>query len=76
MSNTNVNNVNIVMGGQNGVQQRPWLLRAIYFLTIGFWLTAIWLNLAYLIALTIIGLPVAQTMFAKTNAVLTLHRSA
>ncbi len=56
-------------------QQLPWLVRAVWYLVIGWWLTGIWIWVAYLLALTVIGLPVANAMFASTNAVLTLRRS-
>ncbi len=47
---------------------------ALYFLLIGWWFSAIWIVLAWLIAVTIIGLPVAQWMFLRVNAILTLQR--
>lgn len=74
-ANSNVNNivVNNVMPipARN---QRPWIIRAIYFLLIGWWFSALWLSLAWFIAITIIGLPVAQSMFMRVNATLTLQR--
>ena len=72
--NSNVNNV--VVNNVIGVPQRgrnvPWIIRAVYFLLIGFWLTFIWVMIAYLCLLTIIGIPVAQRMFEVAPTVATL----
>lgn len=72
--NNNVNNINIVLGQTPGVQQHPFIIRALYYLIIGWWLTAIWIIVAYLLAVFIVTLPLAARMFANTNKVLTLAR--
>ncbi len=58
------------------VQQRSLLIRAIWFVFIGFWVAAIWMSLAYTLCLTIIGMPVGFWMFDKTPAILTLRKSS
>lgn len=58
------------------VQQRNMLIRIIWFILIGFWFAALWMSVAYLLCLTIIGLPLGFWMFDKTPAILTLHKSA
>ena len=48
------------------------IVRAIWYLLIGWWLGAIWTILAYLFCLTIIGLPLGTIMFNTLPKVLTL----
>lgn len=75
-TNTNLNNMVVNIGAipVAARNQFPWILRAIYFLLIGWWFSAVWIVLAWLIAVTILGLPVAQWMFLRVNAILTLQR--
>jgi uncharacterized membrane protein YccF (DUF307 family) len=49
------------------------VVRAIWFVFVGWWLTGIVNVVAYLIALTIIGLPVAFMIFNRLPSVLTLR---
>ena len=51
----------------------PFLVRALWFVFIGWWLTGLVNVLAYLIALTIIGLPLAFMIFNRLPTVLTLR---
>lgn len=75
-ANTNMNNLVVNIGSipVAARNQRPFLVRAIYFVLIGSWFSAVWLVLAWLLAVTIIGLPAAQWMFFRVNAILTLQR--
>jgi uncharacterized membrane protein YccF (DUF307 family) len=51
----------------------PLLLRTIYFLLFGWWATGIWINVAWFLNLTIIGLPLGVWMLNRVPQVLTLH---
>ena len=59
----------------NRVEQRPFLLRALYFLLIGWWFSAIWMAVAWALSSSIIGLPLGFLMFNAVPAVITLQRS-
>lgn len=54
--------------------QHPFLIRAIYFLLVGWWLSALWMALAYLLCCTIIGLPLGILMFDFVPMLVTLRR--
>ncbi len=57
-----------------GVSQNPFILRAIYFLLIGWWLSLIWSLLGWLLCVTIIGLPLGVLMLNRLPEVTTLMR--
>lgn len=58
-----------------GKAQYPFLVRAMYFLCIGFWFSLVWLALAYLLLLTIVLMPVSFWMYGRVGSVTTLYRS-
>ena len=65
------------------VKQRSFLLRAAYFLCVGWWFSLIWMEVAWLVAvigvITIVLAPAALSvsflMFSKSAAITTLRRT-
>ncbi len=66
----------MVIVNQPQVQQLPLFIRALYFVLIGWWLSAIWLGVAWGIMAVSGGLafPVSFWMFDRTPMVLSLTR--
>ncbi len=60
---------------RTSVPQAPFLLRALWFLLVGWWLSALWLSAAWALSATIIGLPFAFWMFDRVPAIITLQRN-
>jgi uncharacterized membrane protein YccF (DUF307 family) len=58
-----------------GLPQRPWPIRLLYFALVGWWLSFLWSNAAWIISMTIIGLPVGIWMFNRLPALTTLMRT-
>lgn len=59
----------------SGVAQVPFLVRAIYFLLIGWWLSGLWMAVAYALLISVIGLPIAFWMYGRIGQVTTLFRT-
>ena len=57
-----------------GVPQNPFILRALYFLLIGWWFSLIWSLLGWLLCVTIVGLPLGVWMLNRLPEVTTLMR--
>jgi uncharacterized membrane protein YccF (DUF307 family) len=51
------------------------VVRAVYFVLIGWWLSLLWMELAWLAAASVIGLPLAFLMFERVGTVMTLAES-
>lgn len=68
--------------GQDGVtryqklatQQASVLVRAIYFLLVGWWLSALWMIGSYVLMLTVIGIPIGLMMVNRLPFIFSLHR--
>ena len=61
--------------GPVSVPQVNFLVRALWFVLVGWWLTAIALSVAYFFCLTIIGLPLGFAIYDLIPTLLTLRRS-
>ena len=57
-----------------GRGQHSILLRAIYFVLVGWWLSFAWANVAAFLAITIVGLPIAIWMLHRLPYVTSLYR--
>jgi uncharacterized membrane protein YccF (DUF307 family) len=57
-----------------GREQVAWPIRGVWFVFFGWWASAIWMAIAWLVQLTIIGIPVALLMFNRTPFVASLYR--
>jgi uncharacterized membrane protein YccF (DUF307 family) len=58
-----------------GPEQLSFVVRAAYFLLAGWWFSAIWIAGAYVLCVTVIGIPVAIGMLNVLPAVVTLQRN-
>jgi uncharacterized membrane protein YccF (DUF307 family) len=58
----------------SGRGQRSLLVRAVYFVVVGWWLSLLWANVAAILAVTVVGLPVAYWMFNRLPVVTSLYR--
>jgi uncharacterized membrane protein YccF (DUF307 family) len=59
---------------RQATRQAPFLLRAVYFLLVGWWLSALWLAVAWALCAVIVGMPFGFLMFNRVPAVITLAR--
>src|SRR5262245_15725663 len=57
-----------------GRPQVAWPVRGLWFILVGWWASAIWMGIAWLIQLTIIGIPIALLMFNRTPFIASLYR--
>lgn len=55
-------------------EQVAWPLRGLWFVFVGWWASAIWMGAAWLIQLTIVGIPIALLMFNRTPFIASLYR--
>lgn len=57
-----------------GAKQRPFILRALYFILVGWWFSGVWMSAAWACAAVVVGLPLAIWMWNHTPFVTTLAR--
>lgn len=60
---------------RQGKEQYPFLLRAAFFLLIGWWFSGVWMTLAYIALITILLIPLSFWMYGRIGAVTTFYRS-
>lgn len=60
---------------KTAVPQPPFIIRALWFLLVGWWLSALWLAAAWALCTVIIGMPIGFLMFDRVPAVVSLARS-
>jgi uncharacterized membrane protein YccF (DUF307 family) len=58
----------------DGVAQTSLLVRAVYFVLVGWWASFIWANVAWALCVSVIGIPVGIWMFNKLPYVTSLYR--
>ena len=74
MMETKISGGQIVEITTTGVPQHHWLLRALYFVLIGWWLSLIWSTVAWLLCAVIVGLPIGIWMLYRLPGVTPLMR--
>jgi uncharacterized membrane protein YccF (DUF307 family) len=59
---------------QEQQEQRPFLVRAAFFVLVGWWFSGLWMVLAYCLVILLITIPLAFWMYDRVPAVTTLRR--
>jgi uncharacterized membrane protein YccF (DUF307 family) len=54
--------------------QHALLVRAVYFLLVGWWASGVWMSVAWVASVTIVGLPLAIWMYSRLPLVVSLYR--
>ncbi len=57
------------------IAQRAFIVRALWFVLVGWWLSALWLAGAWALSAVIIGLPISFWMFDRVPSIITLART-
>jgi uncharacterized membrane protein YccF (DUF307 family) len=57
-----------------GRPQIAWPIRGLWFVLVGWWASAIWMGIAWLVQLTVIGIPISLLMFNRTPFIASLYR--
>jgi len=65
---------NRLVEGTNGGSQYSLLVRAVWFVLVGWWASGVWTGVAYALTLTIVGLPLAIWMYNQLPFVVSLYQ--
>jgi uncharacterized membrane protein YccF (DUF307 family) len=57
-----------------GQPQVAWYVRGVWFVLVGWWASAAWMSLAWVVQLSVVGIPIALLMFNRTPFVASLYR--
>ena len=63
-----------VEASDRGRRQVAWPIRGLWFILVGWWASAIWMGIAWLVQLTVIGIPISLLMFNRTPFIASLYR--
>ncbi|MFD1599669.1 YccF domain-containing protein [Halobellus rarus] len=55
-------------------EQYSLVVRGVYFLLIGWWFSGVWMSIAWLASISIVGLPVAVWMYDRLPFVVSLYK--
>ncbi len=67
-------NGNVVLVERH-IQQQSLLLRALWFVVVGWWALSLWMAAAWLFSVTVIGIPLGIWMYNRTPWIATLQRN-
>ncbi|RNJ26218.1 hypothetical protein [Halosegnis longus] len=59
---------------QRSRDQHSLLVRGVYFLLVGWWASGVWMSVAWVASVSIVGLPVAVWMYSRLPYVVSLYR--
>ncbi len=60
--------------GGSGGDSPSVLIRAVYFVLVGWWASFLWTSVAYFVSVSVIGLPIGIKMFNKLPYVVSLYK--
>lgn len=63
-----------LVGERVGGGQYPLVVRAVWFLLVGWWASGVWTGVAYTLTLTVVGIPLAVWMYNQLPYVVSLYR--
>jgi uncharacterized membrane protein YccF (DUF307 family) len=59
---------------ERGRPQVAWPIRGLWFVVVGWWASGLWMAIAWLVQVTVVGIPLALLMFNRTPFVASLYR--